>query len=191
MIWPFPTKDANQYRRVDQGWDLQVAPGTPILAVAAGTLSFANDPNGFGNHYPVLTLDVAIDGNPAIYYGHNTSGLLAGTHVNQGDVIAHALQQPGGNAHDLPGWLEIGWWNGGPTGDGQSMHDHLINAPCYQEDDLTADQAAKLEAIFEHVTISDLGPDATGKKESLRWAVQQLLGDVEEIKRHLGITTPG
>lgn len=135
LIWPYPFRNDGQWRRVDAGQDLQVPVGTPILAVANGTITYANDPNGFGKHYPILALEPAIDGNPAVYYGHNTSDLPSGTRVTQGQVIAHALQTPGGNASGLPGWLEIGWWANGPTGNGQSMHDHLKAAPAWAEGD--------------------------------------------------------
>jgi hypothetical protein len=133
LIWPYPTRDPSMFRRIDQGWDLQVPVGTPIFAVADGTISYAHDPAGFGDPYPVLTLDVA-DVSVAVYYGHNHPEVGEGAHVHQGDVIAHALAVPGGNASSLPGWLEIGWWNGGPTGNGQAMHDVLINAPIWEED---------------------------------------------------------
>src|SRR5579871_542876 len=131
IIWPYPTKEASMWRRIDQGQDLQVAVGTPIYAIASGTISVAHDPNGFGDPYPILTFDSPQDGNPACYYGHNHPEVPVGAHVTQGQTICHALQVPGGNASGDPGWLELGWWNNGPTGNGQSMHDALVAAPVF------------------------------------------------------------
>src|SRR5690349_19606715 len=109
LCWPAPVKDSSQYRRVDQGWDLQFPVGTPILAVADGWIRFAHDPNGFGDPYPVLVLDQPQGLHAdSIYYGHQHPEVSEGQHVKQGDVFAHASQTPGGNAKGLPGWLEIG-----------------------------------------------------------------------------------
>ncbi len=132
FIWPFRTKDSRQYQRIDQGWDLQgLGPGEEdCLAVASGTVTFAHDPGGggahFGDPYPVLTLDTPVNGVPSVYYGHTFPAVLQGSHVNQGDVIARTGSPGGGGAPDH--WLEIGAWSGGPTGNGQWMYDHLINA---------------------------------------------------------------
>src|SRR5438128_10175551 len=130
LVWPYPTRDdgpkpgadgSGQWRRIDKGQDLQVPVGTPLLAVADGVIHYDHDSAGFGDPYPVLGLYEAIDGNPAVYYGHNHPEVPEGATVKQGQVIAHALQVPGGNAYNDPGWLEIGWWNNGPTGNGQGM----------------------------------------------------------------------
>lgn len=140
FIWPFRTKSASQYRRIDQGWDLQgQGPGEEeCLAIYIGTVHYAHDPgsNGahFGDPYPVLWLPQPIDGVRAIYYGHTHPTVPEGTPVNQGDVIART-STPGGGGVSAPHWLEIGPWNVGPTGNGQWMHDHLINAPVFEGDD--------------------------------------------------------
>ena len=63
--WPFPTRNPSQYRRVDQGWDLQYGGTTavPVLAVVPGTLRNAGpDPGGFGPGYPLLMLDTPVFG---------------------------------------------------------------------------------------------------------------------------------
>lgn len=139
LCWPFPTRDAGQYRRIDQGWDLQTAPGTPVLAVAAGVVSYAHDPgtNGghFGDPYPILTLDQADPNGPVVYYGHVYPDVADGTRVTQGQRIAHTGAPGGGGAPD--GWLEIGWWRNGPTGDGVAMHDALINGDAPKEAHVT------------------------------------------------------
>ncbi len=135
LCWPFPQKNAAQYRRIDQGWDLQTAPGTPVLAVAAGVIDYAHDPgtNGghFGDPYPILTLDEADANGPVIYFGHVYPDVPEGTHVQAGERIAHTGAPGGGGAPD--GWLEIGWWRNGPTGNGVAMHDALINAEPHKE----------------------------------------------------------
>lgn len=136
-IWPFATKATSQYQRVDQGWDLVNSPVGDVYAVAAGTVSYAHDPNGFGQNYAIVTLDSPDPNGPAIYYGHNVPVAAEGSHVNQGDVVATSTAGPQGNA-TVPGWLEIGWWSGGPTArayagvpttQGQAMKSALLNAP--------------------------------------------------------------
>lgn len=128
LLPPFQNWDPkSQGRRTDQGWDLQAAPNTPVVAAASGTIHYAHDPNGFGQNYPVLYLDSPYQGNTAIYYGHVGPSVPDGTHVNAGQVIATTLQQPGGNASGNPGWLEIGFWGqNGPTGDGGAMEAALM-----------------------------------------------------------------
>lgn len=134
LIWPLPTKDTSQYRRVDQGWDLQGTSGTPIYSIAAGTVSVANrNPGGFGNDYPILSLDKDIGGpSKLIYYGHvHVLQSVVGQHVNAGQLIAHANVAYGENGSAAPpGWLEIGFGGSSPVGGdaGQIMHDTLINA---------------------------------------------------------------
>lgn len=132
-IWPFPTENSSQFRRVDQGWDLQYAGTTPVdvLAVESGTLETGGpDPGGFGTSYPVLKLDTPINGHNAIYYGHTFPDMtLIGQHVSQGQPIgktggAHS----GGDAYSDPNWLEIGFWPPGAMGTGQAMKDWLSGA---------------------------------------------------------------
>lgn len=127
LVWPFRTKDPSQYQRVDQGWDLK-GPIGDVLAVAPGTVQYAGpDPSGFGIKYPVLMLDNPSQYGRAVYYGHVVPTVPAGTHVTAGQPIATTAQGPQGNA-TIPGWLEIGWWNNGPTGNGQAMKDALMGA---------------------------------------------------------------
>jgi len=38
VVWPFSTKSASQYKRVDQGWDMQTYPGGGVYAIAPGTI---------------------------------------------------------------------------------------------------------------------------------------------------------
>lgn len=80
--------------------------------MASGTVSVAHDPNGFGIAYPVLALDKAIGGHQAIYYGHTfpANGVI-GKHVHAGQIIAYTGgRSSGGNASNLPNWLELGFW---------------------------------------------------------------------------------
>lgn len=132
LCWPYPARDPLQYRRIDQGWDLQVEVGTPILAVADGVIRYGHNLRGFGDPYPILMLDHPLDGKSAVYYGHNHPDLPEGTRVKQGDVIAHALQTPGGNASNLPGWLEIGFYPPGSMKAGLAMQAALIDAPLFK-----------------------------------------------------------
>jgi hypothetical protein len=101
----FPIRGGYQWKRVDQGQDFQTKPGTPLVAVVSGVLTFGNNPSGFGPRYPILKGD---DGH-TYYYGHvDLPRGLEGKHVGQGDVIAHTQQVSRGNAASLPGWLEFG-----------------------------------------------------------------------------------
>ena len=124
LVWPFPTRNATQYQRVDQGWDLQ-GPMGPVVAAASGTVQYAHDPSGFGTTYPVLILDTPSPYGIGIYYGHVVPTVAAGTRVSAGQPIATTANGPQGNATS-PGWLEIGWWGpNGPTGNGTAMHQAL------------------------------------------------------------------
>ena len=171
LIWPFPTKSHTQFRRIDQGWDLQAPVGTEILAVDSGTVIYAHDMSGFGDPYPVLVLDDP-QVSSSVYYGHNHPEIPEGAHVTQGQVIAHALQVPGGNASGLPGWLEIGWWNGGPTGNGQAMYNALVQAPVWGE---LSDDVTDPRTVTDFVEFSDStyklraggGVEAMGKPGAL------------------------
>lgn len=132
-VWPFANKNPSQYRRVDQGWDLQYPGNTPtsIFAVESGTLRTAGpDPNGFGVSYPLLQLDHPVDGARYIYYGHTMPDMSkVGQHVARGASIGHTGgAHSGGNAYSDPNWLEIGFWNNGPTGNGAAMKRFLLGA---------------------------------------------------------------
>lgn len=132
-IWPFPGGvDWSQFRRDDEGVDLQYPGTTPvaILAIVPGTLHIAGpDPNGFGVAYPLLELDEPELGFTAIYYGHTFLDYnVVGKHVRQGQVIGRTGgASSGGNAAGLSNWLEIGFWV--PTlGNGVNMHRYLLTA---------------------------------------------------------------
>lgn len=143
LVWPYPTRNDGQWRRIDQGQDLQVPVGTPILAVGAGYIEYGHNLKGFGDPYPIINLDAPVASNGrwyhAVYYGHNHPDLPAGARVAQGDVIAHALATPGGNAWGDPGWLELGFYPQMPgtgwTQAGQDMHDLLKTAPLWGSED--------------------------------------------------------
>lgn len=143
-VWPFPTRNPGQYRRVDQGWDLQYAGTTPVpvLAVVSGTLQNAGpDPGGFGPGYPLLVLDTPVFGYPAIYYGHTfTIRSKIGRRVAQGDPVGMTGGlHSGGNAYPDSNWLEIGFWDNGPAAGGvagasvpgQQMQGWLTGAPVH------------------------------------------------------------
>lgn len=123
--WPFPKKSPSQFNRVDQGWDLQYNKSTPVLAVASGrvNLNHSSDPCGFGNYYPLETLDKPITVNgrryTEIYYGHVhfKAGIL-GKHVNAGDQLAYTYPPTSCAGAWPPNWLEIGFWRVGPVGQG-------------------------------------------------------------------------
>lgn len=146
ICWPFTTKvgdgtegaqndPATQWRRIDQGQDLQgLGPGEEAcLAITSGTVSYAHDPADpnnpgahFGDPYPVLHAD----GGGAFYYGHTHPTVAERTHVTQGQQMAVTSSPGGGLTPDH--WLELGIWGpNGPTGDGQSMHALLLNAPVF------------------------------------------------------------
>jgi hypothetical protein len=132
-VWPFPGRvDWSQFRRDDEGVDLQY-PGTKpvaILAIVDGTLATAGpDPNGFGVSYPLLNFDTPEQGFNAAYYGHTLPDWSkVGKHVKRGEVIGQTGGlHSGGNAYPLSNWLELGFWV--PTnGNGVFMHDYLLTA---------------------------------------------------------------
>lgn len=140
LIWPFRTKSDSQYRRIDEGWDLQTDIGDDVLAVLPGLLHYAHDPGTDGGHfgasYPWVSLDEPYGPHIGYYLGHTYPVLREGTRVAQGDVVSHTGNP--GNGGAPPGWLEIGWWRNGPEGkggqwtpEGQDMHDQLILAPVF------------------------------------------------------------
>src|SRR5260370_30130102 len=128
-VWPLPDAAWSQFRRVDEGVDLQY-PGTgpvPVSAAAAGrVVVLGPDPNGFGDAYPGLVLDhpakVAGRTFTEVYYGHAfPDPTVAGQHVSGGDVIGHTGGlHSGGNAYPASNRGEIGFFppselNGAPT----------------------------------------------------------------------------
>jgi len=143
LSWPFATKAPSQYRRVDQGWDLQSRAGQPVRAVGAGVLGLAHDPGGFGDSYLFEVLDAPLAGAPSdtIYYGHATLNRRgAGTHVAAGETVAETNTANHQNGSNGPaGWLEIGFarhGSGSPvdhgtgrTRAGSAMRPLLIRAP--------------------------------------------------------------
>jgi murein DD-endopeptidase MepM/ murein hydrolase activator NlpD len=76
------------YTRMHKGIDFAVPSGTPVMAAGAGIIKQAQWENGFGNF---VLLD---HGNGyATAYGHLSrfaSGIRAGAHVRQGQVIAYS-----------------------------------------------------------------------------------------------------
>ena len=69
----------------DQGVDISAPGGTPLLAVASGTI-VAHGIGGFGPSAPVLHLD----SGSYVYYGHAGPGNMVpiGTHVSAGQVVS-------------------------------------------------------------------------------------------------------
>ncbi|HET6864202.1 MAG TPA: hypothetical protein VFH37_03335 [Candidatus Saccharimonadales bacterium] len=145
LVWPFSTKDSSQYRRIDQGWDLQSNPGAAVYAISPGTIhKYLANPGGFGNDYPTEQLDNSIGGPTNwVYYGHvHVLPKVVNKHVNAGDQIAVAnTTDPQDGSAAPPGWLEIGFARPGTdapldvptnyeawTQAGQEMHDILKNA---------------------------------------------------------------
>ncbi|MEI8187494.1 MAG: C39 family peptidase [Candidatus Saccharibacteria bacterium] len=142
VVWPFSTKSATQYQRIDEGWDIQTFPGGGIYAIAPGTIKqLSPDPGGFGNDYPVESLDSSIGGpSDWIYYGHvHVIPSVVNQHVTAGQLIAYSNKAPNENGSAAPaGWLEIGFAKpstdapfdsgSGTTSAGQAMHDILVNA---------------------------------------------------------------
>jgi hypothetical protein len=117
--WPLPGPGWSQFRRVDEGVDLQY-PGTrpvPVYAAAAGRVVILGpDPHGFGDAYPGLVLDhpVTVHGRTftEIYYGHAfPDRAVTGHHVSTGEVIGYTGgAHSGGDAYRDSNWLEIGFF---------------------------------------------------------------------------------
>lgn len=142
VVWPFSTKSASQYKRVDQGWDMQTYPGGGVYAIAPGTIKqLSPDPGGFGNNYPVEQLDNSIGGpSDWIFYGHvHLIPSVVGKHVTAGQLIAYTSKSENENGSVSPaGWLEIGFakpntdapftpgQDGVSTPAGQKIHDILL-----------------------------------------------------------------
>ena len=108
-------------KRVDQGQDIQTAPGTPITAPGDGVVKMVqSNPGGFGTAYPIVHFDTGPLAGRDVYIGHTRAALSAGQHFRAGAVLSHTGNGTGpyvGNATGLPGWAEIGLWGpGGPGG---------------------------------------------------------------------------
>jgi len=133
LVWPFRTKSASQFSQVDQGWDLNDAPGAPVRAITTGTIvHILNDPAGFGAHYPIEHADAPIGGpSQEIYYGHVTAIVSIGQHVTAGQNIAYT-HTSSGDGNGGPGHLEIGFADavGNPirSGGGPIMRRLLLEA---------------------------------------------------------------
>jgi murein DD-endopeptidase MepM/ murein hydrolase activator NlpD len=90
FIWPVPGVLTSgfgwRWGRMHEGIDLAVSMGTPVVAVAAGTVIVAGWLGGYGN------LVVVDHGNGiSTAYGHNTSVTVgAGQSVAQGQLIAYS-----------------------------------------------------------------------------------------------------
>lgn len=70
-------------RRFHSGTDLAAAAGTPILAVADGTVTFAGPSSGFGN---LIIIEHTVQGQRvASYYGHMWD---TGIHVTVGETVS-------------------------------------------------------------------------------------------------------
>lgn len=121
LMWPFPTRSADQVGRTDEGLDLVSAPGGPVRAVAAGTVHrpLMADPGGFGTDYAIETLDtpVTVHGRTfrEVYYGHTHTTTVG--HVDAGQVIARTGGGglPRGGNGEL-GEVEIGFGNPNAVG---------------------------------------------------------------------------
>ncbi len=204
FIWPFRTKDQAQFKRIDQGWDLQgLGPGEEdVLAIADGHVVYEHDPgtNGghFGDPYVMQSLDqsVALAGRSysACYYGHARPVVPAGFYAIQGTRIAITTSPGGGGAPDH--WLEIGFWGPhGPVGvgtgwtqAGQDMHDLLESAPVFEEDDMYSEQDRTRDNQV-HDAISDVqsrvGNVVEPKVVSIADELGKLLADFEAyVKAH-------
>ena len=138
FLWPFPTKSPSQFRRIDQGWDLQYS-GTkpvPVLAIAPGkVVQLGPDPSGFGQSYPGLLFTKPPAGTTGVYYGHTflKPGIVGKT-VKAGQVIGYTGgPTSGGDAAGTPNWLEIGFLGPGGSypkmGAGSRIKGMLLHAP--------------------------------------------------------------
>lgn len=104
LISPFPKSSTVKWGRSDQGVDGVTNPGSPMLAMADGEVTWAHNAPGFGANYPVLKTS-----HGSYYYGHSVPAVPSGTKVKKGQVIAHANTNGQGNA-TTPGAFEIGTW---------------------------------------------------------------------------------
>jgi len=107
--------------RADQGRDIQIAPGAPIVAPGAGyVVSIKSDPGSGGAHfgpsYPVVHFTSGPYAGMTVYIGHTTAALKVGQKFKAGTVIS--LTGNGGpeSGGAPPGWAEIGFAPGGSPG---------------------------------------------------------------------------
>lgn len=109
-----PGEKLAQYSRHDQGRDIRVAPGAPIVAPGAGrVLRVASDPAGFGPDYPIVHFTSGAYAGEDVYIGHTDAALRAGSSFRAGQILART-SRTGHNAP--PGWAEIGFARGGSPG---------------------------------------------------------------------------
>jgi murein DD-endopeptidase MepM/ murein hydrolase activator NlpD len=95
-----------QYKRIDQGQDIQTRPGEALLAPGDGeVVAVKADPSGFGPAYPVVKFSSGPLVGQSVYLGHADSALKQGDHFKEGQTIART-SKTGHNAP--PGWAEIG-----------------------------------------------------------------------------------
>lgn len=89
-IWPFPAGvgSVSQGLHDDRAMDMRAPKGTPIYAVASGTILIARPTgwNGGFGLYVVMNFD---NGDQAIYGHMSKVTAIQGTHVNQGDLIGY------------------------------------------------------------------------------------------------------
>lgn len=97
-----------QVQRLDQGIDYQGKVGTPVKAIGLARVdAVKDDPGGFGKAVYYTLLDGPSRGQQ-IYVGHAAPTVHAGQIVQAGAPVATLQQVSGGNAGNLPGWVEIG-----------------------------------------------------------------------------------
>lgn len=95
-----------EYKRIDQGQDIQTKPGEGLLAPGDGTVvAVKSDPSGFGPDYPVVKFSSGPMAGQTVYLGHTDTALKAGDGFKAGQTIARTSKS-GHNAP--PGWAEIG-----------------------------------------------------------------------------------
>jgi murein DD-endopeptidase MepM/ murein hydrolase activator NlpD len=122
-ISPFPASVSLAWGRTDQGVDGTTTPGSPLLAMASGTVSIGHDPAGFGDSYPILSTSVG-----DFYYGHCVPIVGDGASVHIGEPIATAHFGTWGNS-TTPGGFEIGQYPPGDMTAGGAIRTWLIGLP--------------------------------------------------------------
>lgn len=107
-----------QMKRIDQGQDIQTAPGQALIAPGDGeVVAVKSDPSGFGPDYPVVKFSSGPLAGKTIYLGHTDASLPRGAQFKLGQPIAHT-SRAGHNAP--PGWAEIGMASALGKGDMQA-----------------------------------------------------------------------
>lgn len=122
-ISPFPASVSLTWGRTDQGVDGTTTPGSPLLAMASGTVSIGHDPAGFGDSYPILHTSFG-----DFYYGHCVPIVGDGASVHIGEPIATAHFGTWGNS-TTPGGFEIGTFPPGDMTAGGAIRTWLIGLP--------------------------------------------------------------